>query len=165
MDKEAQFTIGMKYGQGPAVSKAGIDRLSKDIVDHQEDRKKLSRRRMTAERFDSPHMSSMFENFITLNILFSFLETSDHSSLTHEPTTLIITAMMLISLMTRTKPLTRKSNAHSTSILSRFDKILKEVLPYDNNLGQVSELTGRSAQCWSRRSFSMVTIMHALHYI
>jgi hypothetical protein len=50
VDKEAQFTIGMKYGQGPAVSKAGVDRLSKDIVDHQEDRKKLSRRRMTAER-------------------------------------------------------------------------------------------------------------------
>ena len=88
VDKEAQFTIGMKYGQGPAVSKAGIDRLSKDIVDHQEDRKKLSRRRMTAERFDLPHMGLKFENFITLNILLSFLEPSDHSSLTHESTTL-----------------------------------------------------------------------------
>ena len=73
--------------------------------------------------------------------------------------------MMLISLMTRTRHSTRKSNAHSISILSRLDKISKEALPYDNILVQVSELTGRSAQCWSRRSFSIVTIMHALYYI
>jgi hypothetical protein len=42
--------MGMLYGQGAKVSAAGADRLSKDITDHQEDRKKLSRRRMTAER-------------------------------------------------------------------------------------------------------------------
>lgn len=50
MGKEEQLSRGMLYGQGAKVSSAGADRLSKDITDHQEDRKKLSRRRMTAER-------------------------------------------------------------------------------------------------------------------
>lgn len=51
MGKEEQLSVGMLYGQGGKVSSAGADRLSKDIIDHQEDRRKLSRRRMTAERF------------------------------------------------------------------------------------------------------------------
>ena len=51
MGREEQLSKGMLYGQGAAVSTAGKERLSKDIVDHQEDRKKLSRRRMTAERY------------------------------------------------------------------------------------------------------------------
>ena len=70
VDREAQLSIAMMYGQGAAASKAGIDRLSKDIVDHQENRKKLSRRRMTAERyvFFPPHISRL----IYLNVLLAF---------------------------------------------------------------------------------------------
>ena len=51
MNKADQLSIGMAYGQGRRVSVAGAERLSKDIEDHQENRKKLSRRRMTAERY------------------------------------------------------------------------------------------------------------------